>query len=264
MKQSEKRRIISQLKTYGLGGTDAELYLASLELGSATVQELARKTGQNRVTTHSAVERLKEKSILTETRKGKRRLIVASDPKILRQLLEQKYLEVERMRSGIDSIVGTLQEFQTKGRYFPSVRFYEGVQGFVQMTEESLESKTDLLLFNYIPTFQKYLGPDKLNDYLVRKGERGIWSKVLFPPGETTDLFYKNMNLYLTHIRIVPEEYVWNSSVFLWDDKAALASYKEGHFTTTIIENKDIAQMLRLMHSLIWESMKTYEEYHDI
>ena len=160
------------------------------------------------------------------------------------------------MAKGLKGVVELLQKAQTTSRYFPTVRFYEGTQGFFRMTEETLESKNDLLVFNFIPKFEEVMSPEGLVDYLTRKGKRGVHSKLLFPMSPLSKKMHKNRHIYDNEMRIIPDEYKWNALLFLWDESVALGSYKEGHLTTTIIDNKDIADMLRLMHQLIWKDAK--------
>ncbi|HLD17620.1 MAG TPA: helix-turn-helix domain-containing protein [Patescibacteria group bacterium] len=253
MKQNEVRPIEKQLKAFGLGDTDAKIYLLSLQLGPSTVQELAKMNRLNRVTVHSAVERLIEKGFLFESRKGKRRLVVASDPKTLRRLAEAKKAEVERMTEGLEGVVELLEKFQSTDRYFPTVRFYEGTQGFHVMFEETYRAKSDVLVFSYVPIFEKAVGEENLKTYFEKRAKHGIHTKLLFPPSEIAERIHKQRNPYNVEVRLIPKEYSWNAALFVWNDSVALHSLKEGRLTSTIVENKDIANMMRTMHALIWE-----------
>jgi sugar-specific transcriptional regulator TrmB len=131
MREIEKRRLLSKMESFGLGSTDADIYLASLEIGPATIQELSKVTKLNRVTVHSAVERATRKGFFSESRKKNRRLIVPADPNVLRQIVERKERELQSMSDGIEQMIESLSGIQTTSRYFPTVRFYEGSEGFL-------------------------------------------------------------------------------------------------------------------------------------
>ena len=79
----EKVAVITQLLQLGLTNRESALYIQSLQAGPSTVQELASQLEENRVTIHSAAQQLLKKGLLFETRKGKKRFIVAEDPEIL-------------------------------------------------------------------------------------------------------------------------------------------------------------------------------------
>ena len=252
MQQAELRRLNNKLKQLGFGETEAVVYMKSLELGPATVQEMAKKLSLNRVTVHSVVERLLEKGFLTESRKKTRRLIVAAAPKTLFRFVEKKKTEAEEMSRDLSDAVTLLEQFQTTSRFFPAVRFYEGTQGFQLMLEETLEAKNDVLVFSYVPVFEKLIGREALEKNIAKRAARGIRSKLLFPPCEIAEHLYKKRGSYDIDVRLTPKELTWNAAVFMWNETIALASFKEGRLTTTFIDNKDIADMLRIMHCLMW------------
>ena len=185
MRDIEKKRLQTRLSSFGLGKTEAEVYLASLELGPATVQELSKLTKQNRVTVHSAVERATGKGFFSESRKGNRRLVVPADPKSLYRLTEKRQQEVDQMKKGIDKMIETLAQVQTSDRHFPTVRFFEGKEGFFTMMNEPFEAKNDVYVFSYIPLFEKAIGEEQLAKYLLTRGKKGIFTRLLFSPGPT-------------------------------------------------------------------------------
>ena len=65
-------------------------YLALLELGALSIQDISRNTGINRVTTYSAIEELRQKGLVSESRKGKKKLFVAENPESLENILQEK------------------------------------------------------------------------------------------------------------------------------------------------------------------------------
>ncbi len=257
-KSAEKQKAIESLESFGIGQTDANIYLKALELGPSSVQEIAEATKQNRVTAHSAIERLREKGILKETRRKTRRLIMAADPEILRKLVERKQFELSQMSSGMDQVIEYLQKQQKTDRYFPTVTFYEGVQGFQLMLEETLKAKEEVLVLNYVPVFEKIVGREFLADNILKRAKKQIATKLIFPKCEFANILNDKKWKYNVEVRLTPEEKKWNAALFLWNETVALVSFKEERLTTTFIENKDIAVMMRLMHELIWNSLPTF------
>src|SRR4030042_5262184 len=68
-------------------------YLVLLENGSSTIQDIARQTGINRVTTYAAIDELKSKGLAAESRRGKRKMFVGENPANLQNFLEEKTAE---------------------------------------------------------------------------------------------------------------------------------------------------------------------------
>jgi sugar-specific transcriptional regulator TrmB len=260
MEQNKIKKIFSHLRVFGLGETEIELYLQSLKFGPASIQELARVLKQNRVTVYSAAERLREKGFLTETRQQKRRLIMAADPKKLQRLAEEKINDAKVAAQELLEVIQTLAEIKTTSRYFPNVRFYEGVTGFRQMLEETLGAKNEVLVLSYVPLFSEKVGVEYLQNNILKRAKKGIISRLLFPPCPFADNLQTHRGRYNSEVRLMPAGLKWEASLFLWNDTAALASYKESRLTTTFIDNKAIVQLFRIMFKMIWDKTDVWRK----
>ncbi|MBI5155953.1 hypothetical protein HZA45_01620 [Candidatus Peregrinibacteria bacterium] len=225
-----------------------------LQLGPVSVQALSRTMKMNRVTVHSAVEQMIEKGLLFETRKGKRRLIVAEEPMSLLRLLSRKEQELVRVRGSMEHILKLLISLQSTDQSTPTVKLYEGVDGFKKMLDETLSARGEILVFSYVPLFSELVGVKYLGEYFRRRADRGIHTRLLFPPCAFADKVAARAKEYRVQVRILPPQYVWQSGIFSWNDCLALMSYTERHLTCTIIENREIAYFFRLvMFELCWK-----------
>lgn len=248
------RRIIDQLAVLGCNPREAQIYLQCLRQGPTTVQEIARKLRQNRITIHSAAGQLIEKELLFETRRGKRRLIVAEEPVGLFRLLQKKENELALARENLEHLTPLLSSIQAMSQGVPTVRLYEGVDGFKRMLEETLSATGDVLVFSYVDLFSKAVGPDYLEQYFRRRARKGVHSRLLFPPCPFVGRVSPKSKEYLTQIRTLPPTVVWKSGIFSWNNCLALLSYTEQKLTCTIIENPDIAHFFRtVIFEMCWK-----------
>ena len=100
----------SRLLELGLTDKEAGVYLAMLELGPASVQEIARKSGVNRSTSYLTIEALKERGLASSSTRGKKMLFTAESPSRLaavlnreREMLEQKKQKLQFIDIGLIS-----------------------------------------------------------------------------------------------------------------------------------------------------------------
>lgn len=250
-------RIITLLKQFDCNEGEAKIYVESLKMGPSSVQEIAKKIKKNRVTVHSAIEKLIEKNLLYETRKGKKRLIVAEEPDILYRLLQKRENEMDLMKSNLDYVTNLLQSVQASDHSVPTVKLYEGVDGFKKMLEETLESKGEVLVFTYVDLFSKLLDPDYLENYFVRRAKKGIHTRLIFPPCPFAERVNKKAKEYKIEVRLLPPDFKWKSGIFSWNDSISIKSFTEGKLTCTIVENKDIAHFYQnIIFNLCWEIAK--------
>ncbi|OGJ44581.1 hypothetical protein A2272_01940 [Candidatus Peregrinibacteria bacterium RIFOXYA12_FULL_33_12] len=253
----ELNRIIRQLQNFACTEKEAQIYLKVLKIGPATVQEIAKALKNNRVTVYSATEQLKQKGLLYETKKGKKRLIAAEKPDVLYKIMQKKENDLNLMKINLDHLVGLLNKVDQIDRYIPVIKLYEDVNGFKKMLEETLEAKNEVLVFSYVDVFAKLINPDYLENYFQRRAKKGISTRLIFPPCDFAYRVNQQAKKYKIQIRLLPEMYKWKSGIFAWNNYLAILAFTEGKLSCTIIGNQDIAHFYRhIIFELIWSIAK--------
>ena len=157
---------LSSLKSLDLSDREIAIYLALLELGPASIRDLAEKANINRGSSYETLKVLVKKGIVNYLPKGKRRIFQAEDPSRLLALAEEKHQELEATLVSLKTeIIPALRhlkpEFATS-----NVRFYEGDEGVEYVLKDILSSadksysviSTQALrehLYRPFPTFTK-------------------------------------------------------------------------------------------------------------
>jgi len=261
--KSDTARVTALLKQFGCNFREAEIYLKLYTLGPTTIQDLAHKLKSNRVTVHSAADQLIEKGFVYESRRGKRRLVVAEDPSALHRQLERQQGELDLVRTNVDYVEKILERVKAPDIGRPTIKFYEEVDGLKRMLEETLETKGEILVFSNVQRLANLLVPDYLENYFMRRAKKGIHTRLIFPPCSFAERVNKRAKEYKIQIRLLPESYKWKSGIFAWDTSLSLLSYTEEKVTCTIIENVDIAHLYRnIVFDLCWQMGKPMEAKH--
>lgn len=257
LSRSDILLIEAQLKHFSCTTREADIYIHCLTIGPASVQEIARSLKQNRVTVHSAIEQLIEKGLVYETRKKKRRLIVAESPAVLYSILQRKENELHTLKTSLAYVTDLLSTIQSKDSSIPTVQFYEGIDGFKRMLELTLAARGEVLVFTYVELFAKLIGADYLEHYYARRAKRRIHTRLIFPTCPFAKRINKIAHNYNMKIRVLPKELHWRSGIFSWNESIAIQSFTEGKLTCTVIENKDIAYFYRqIIFELLWQQAK--------
>lgn len=103
--------IIDELRKFGLSEKEIYLYLTLLEMGPSTIIDLSRETGIKRSTTHANVDVLIQKGLVTQSKYGERRRIVAEDAEKLFLLIEEKKWDIRKLEHSLDDVIGQLLAF---------------------------------------------------------------------------------------------------------------------------------------------------------
>lgn len=125
----------SKLHEFGLSEKEANVYLAMLELGAASAQDIAKKAGVNRATTYVMFESLKRRGLMSSVERGKKILFAAESPEHLVSVMEQELNSVRekkaRLEAAMPHFMGLFNAVEDK----PKVRYFEGEEGIVACRE---------------------------------------------------------------------------------------------------------------------------------
>ena len=129
---------LNLLQELGLTDQEARSYLALLELGSASVAEIAGRAGIKRTSVYNFIDHLVSMGVIKESLRGTRRTYQAIAPTTLLDLQERRLTLVkERM--------GDLQALTNLSPQKPRMQYFEGTQQLQQIERETLNCDKELL-----------------------------------------------------------------------------------------------------------------------
>lgn len=245
------KEINKTLYNIGLTKDETAIYLAGLELGENSVQNIAKKAGIKRPTAYLILNDLIEKGLFYQIFKGKKRFFAAQDPKNLETGLKNKISELDKIMPELNSIYNVSE---TK----PRVKFYEGLAGALAVYNDMLDSTAEngeMLSFGGIKNFYDFFPKDFAADYFARRVKKNIRPKIIALDSPESRQWQKDSEKELRDILLIPEgQFDFSGDIEIYGDKIALISYKE-NFMTIVIESKEIANMQRMMFRMLWGAL---------
>lgn len=241
---------IATLKNFGLTNNEAKIYLAALELGQATVQELGKKAKIKRTTVYTTLEGLKQKGLISQTKKGKKTLFIAENPENLVIASEKRYKELKKALPELKSIYNLSP---TK----PKLRFLEGKQGFLSVYENILKEKPkEFLAIASYTDFANHIDEEYETKWTEQRIKKNIKLRWLDFETKHTKKLQKKGKKTLREIRFLPKEHPFTSTMFLYNDKVIIMSGKQKEFMAIVIENNEFYQMYKQLFEILWLSHK--------
>jgi len=251
--------MLIQLQQLGLSEKEAKVYLAGLELGSSTVQEIARKAGINRPTTYFQIENLMKMGLMSSMVRGKKKYFAVESPDKVLRLLEKQKEEIKEKEENFKKIFPELQGLFATTEEKPKVRFFEGKEGIKTIREDILKTNFKTLE-EFVPLDDCYrFFPPRPRDYrwkMAKKLER-IPEKLLYTTQEGAILPAREK---LIERRFIPlDKFPSHTEITIYGSKITLVSHQK-NLIGVIIESKDIADSLRSLFNLAWELAKKYQK----
>lgn len=243
--------MLKELQNIGLAEKEARVYLAALEIGRATADQLAKQAKIVRSTTYVQIESLMHKGLMSTYVEGKKTYFAPESPELLRRFLAK---EREAIGSKEKDLVGFLPEllrqFDSAGER-PVVRFFPGKEGIAIVREEVLTTKEKKTFVVFSPeNLSKLFSEKYLDEYSDRRTALGIHSKGIYTYKQ---VFNQAILGPLTERRFLrPDVLPLTVDIYVFDDKTAILSL-EGSLFGLVVQSTQIASSMKMIFNFLWE-----------
>ncbi|MDP2669131.1 MAG: helix-turn-helix domain-containing protein [bacterium] len=255
--------MLDELKKIGLSEHEAKVYLALLELGSATAQEIAVKSGIKRTTIYVQIEALMKMGLVTsfekETNKSRvsKTYFRAEDPEHLKNLVKRAKNSAAEQENMLESILPGLGKLYVNAGDRPRVRFFEGLAGLETMLDEFFKIKSDKKEILAITSVDDilHLSPSHLEKSIPQRVKLGIHSKLIYTSQKGD--FHKNTDKEMLRESkfVAPEKFPFSVDINIYGDSVGISALRGLKPFGIIIESKDIANSMRSVFSLAWNGI---------
>lgn len=274
---NSQEQIAHTLTQLGLNESDVAIFMLWLEIGAATIAQLAEESGMGRITVHEVVRRLIWYGLMLESRSGRRRLVYPNTVDAIHHLLDARKLAITQLESQVTHATQLLRDIQAQSQKFPTTRYYKGKEGIQLMMTEIMQDKLDVSIISDGQHFYDLVDNDFLEKTLTIRQKNQVSIRMMFPVGFEYFSFTQGIYQQQLDIKFLPDEIVlpalestWpiggDKSPKLWAplrggmtvrwDKVALHCYEGRYITTTIMTNHAIAQMMLFFFEQVWKGNK--------
>lgn len=237
------------LITFGLDEKEALLYLSLLELGEASVLNIARKSGLKRTSVYHLLESLKNRGFVGIISKRGKQVYFAQNPRKLESELEEKQSTLKKMMPELLSLANLIDKK-------PKVQFFEGIGGIKAVLDDELESSEGEMVGWWTEGYLATLGEDYFVNYFNPKRiEKKIFYRSIVSEGAHYQELQKYSQKNLWKIKMMrPGEYSLETDVVVYGrSKIALISYEEK--ISLVVESIKLHNTLKAIFEAQWSSI---------
>jgi sugar-specific transcriptional regulator TrmB len=245
------------LREIGFSDKEINVYTALLELDSASVTTIAKKTELNRTSCYDILDALMKRGIISKFKKKHTTYYNAGDPRRLKahvdHELEKAQKKAMRQQKLLSDALPELQSLLNPQSTKPKVTFYEGEEGMREAYEDTLTSSEEILAFANVVTMHEGL-PAFFPEYYAKRVAAGIHIKSIMPNNEASrDRASKDEQESRQSILLDGDD-TFSPEVNIYDNKMLIASWTEK--IAVIIESKELADLQKLIYRLLWNKLK--------
>jgi len=242
----------ARLLELGLSDKEAGIYLAMLELGPASAQDIAKKSGVNRSTSYSAIEALQARGLASLSQQGSRTLFTAESPNRLAAVLNRERRELDEKKKKLEESIPYFLALYNAIDDKPQVRFFEGPEGISAVREIMQRSRGEYLSFTAID--EGTIEISKMDEPQRLKMSRKVHGRFIYSlkPG----IQLPKMDLTTWEVRELP----YGTSPFTGEinivDNKVSATVMKGRARAFVVENREMADLFRAMFNAAWRVAK--------
>ncbi|MFT2110526.1 TrmB family transcriptional regulator [Marinomonas sp. 2405UD68-3] len=235
----------------GLTPRETQLYQTLLQLGPASIRDIAEKSGINRGAAYESLKQLQVKGIVSYFPKGKRRLFSAENPDILLRLAEEKQQRLEKTIESLKTTIIPNLHQQQPDYNQTNVRYYEGDDGIEWVLRDILDVVSQQDNKEYCVFSSKPIRPylyRPFPTYTKHRVKLGINVKVIAigDGGEEAELSERKW--------IKTDGAVDASYIAIYPPKCAIISLASNNFPSAVVlESKDISKAQQIIFDTLWK-----------
>lgn len=252
-------KLIERLEKLGFSQKEAQVYLTLLELNEAQPSNIARKSGLKRPTTYVLLENLQKRGLISKVKKKNVLYYRATRPEVF---IENEKTRLKQLNASLDILSKSLPELLALHSQYlatPQMSVYYGKEGLIQVMEDTLTTKEDLLCWSNTDLAVNTLLKDYHPSYLKKKIQKKIFSKCLFLEDQIGLGFKKRSKKELREVKFLPKNLgKFENEINIYDDKVAILSHQDQ--VAIIIQNKHIADTQKAIFRLAFEIIKTSKD----
>lgn len=236
-------KILAEL---GLTKSKGAVYLAALNVGTGSVQDIAKVAHLPRTTVHEILQHLSVLGLVGFITKGRTRIYNVQPPIKLKALLKEKERRLETVLPELALL------FNTKG-IRPRVRFYDGIEGIKTVFEDTLTVSNKLLLgILSMEDLYKIPGKDFMDYYVKERVGAEIKLRVIRSQAKEIEETWPSSGKENRELRYASEEMIFPMTIYLYDNKVGLIGTQKENFGM-IIESSDFYQTMKNLFDVMWQ-----------
>lgn len=247
---SEEIKLIKSISNLGFSETEAKVYMSTLELGEATIQDIARHSKVKRTSLYYILSKLSRESVVLITKRNKKTFYVAASPKELMKRTRERLIEFE-------DLIEELEDRKHSVYHKPRVYFLYGTPGFKHVWQMLFDSKCKE--FRIITEGSHFLDFVKekyiLDEIIKNKKNLGIKSRQLIVDSQYSRKLVKNDFAQNRVSKMLPADTKLPFTEIITDEFAAFISPRWDNFLF-VTENDSFVKSRKSMFDLLWKLVK--------
>jgi HTH-type transcriptional regulator, sugar sensing transcriptional regulator len=235
------------LEKLGYHSYEASIYLAALELGEATVSDLAHKTDMPRTSVQEVLTHMQKKGMVSSYSKQSHKYWIAENP-------EKLFVALKENEEAFKSILPELQALRPQTDDKPMVKVYSGVKEIKFILDDIIETKHHILALISWDDWIEFFGKEYVEDFIERRYTHFLKIRMIAPRTKLTEKLKMADDQQLRVTRFLsPRVDLKRITNFIYGNKIAIISLNKKEPTGILIEDLDVVYGNTMYFENLWQ-----------
>jgi len=237
---------LDDIQKLGLGEKEARVYLAALELGNATMQELAEKSGVKRTSIYNFLDEMKQRKLLFEVKKNGKVYIQAGNPEVL---VSQAEKQLKDLKESLPFLSGLYSEPVNKSK----VKFFLGTESLKNLYKEIWKKGEPVYGYSDFEKMLETMDDKYMWDLADLRTKLGIPFYCIAKDGPKAQLV-KSRDKEQKRVTKLVSGGAFETEINIYDKWVAIASFRKP-YAGVIIEDVAIARTMKAIWQMLWDKL---------
>lgn len=235
------------LAAIGLNDKEAKVYLAILQLGTASVPRISERAGTKRPTTYLILEDLRKKRLVTKVMRGSVIIYSAESPE---QLLEDERKKTAILEDGLPDLLAIYNTKKEK----PKVTYYQGEESIIRLYDEIFKEK-EIWFYGSIGSITPTVMTQVNKHLLAIKDQKQNYRIRELLQADEASIEWAKHGSNNHQIKIVDKKFALPTDNMIFGNKVAIITYKETPMAV-VIKSNDVVATHKSMFEMIWNTIQ--------
>lgn len=243
---------ITALERIGLTKNDRKVYLALLEIGSATVSDLVKKIGLHRSYVYDILDKLIDIGLVSFIIKNNKKYFNAENPERILQIIKNREAWIKESEEEMNKVLPDLIKRQQIAIEKQEAKIFVGKEGIKSILEDILRTKKDFIGFGAEGKF-KNIFKWYFDNWQRRRTKLGIKYKIIYNSKLKDERPVKEQKL--VEVRFLPEKYEFPATTIVYGNKVTIIIWDISPIGFVLKSEKAVKSFLNYF-DLMWKTAK--------
>ncbi len=231
-----------ELKKLGLKEKQIQVYLAALELGRSSAQQIAKQAKISRPTAYQVINQLKNQDLVSESKQNNKRRFAAQSPDHLLGLLRAQKRELEEKEREFIRIIAELRSRYYSGKK-NEIKTFQGEKA-IQVLLDDFKTANLKQIYFFASNDKIWPAEKRQKAYAELKRRLGKIKikELISPPAKSPKLSYLQSKILKDAGEIGQTAIIYHRAIILTDKHQGI-----------LIDNQAIIKLIKSFFKALWQ-----------